>query len=405
LGSVSVNVGLAKNEITGSNSRALQAAVDYVANLGGGTVEIDEGEFLMKDSLHLRSNIALRGQGETTVLRKCDSWTSPLTVDGDYGEEQVTVEHPTGFETGMGLTLHDDRAEGFHTTVRTIIGTEGRILKLNGPLLADLLVERHAIAVSTFPAISGYHIKNARIESLMVEGNKEKNAVIDGCRGGGVFLYRANEVEVANSIVRNYNGDGISFQQSNDIKVENCTIYGNTQLGLHPGSGSQHPVVRGNRILENGRIGLFLCWRVRDGIFANNEILRNSETGISIGHKDTDNVFRDNLIMGNGLQGIHFRDEAEPMGGHRNRIVRNRIIDNGCEEQGYGIRIEGETHDIVILRNTIADTRPKGQKRQRVGVYIGPKVGQVTMEENEIDGNADRPIDDARKGTCASSND
>src|ERR1043166_9532440 len=48
----SITVGLAGSDIIGNDNRALQAAVDYIAGLGGGTVEIGEGAFQMYDSLH-----------------------------------------------------------------------------------------------------------------------------------------------------------------------------------------------------------------------------------------------------------------------------------------------------------------------------------------------------------------
>ena len=60
-----------------------------VAGLGGGIVEIGEGEFRMRDSLHLRPRVTVRGQGAKTVLRKAPGVMSALALDGDYGEEQV----------------------------------------------------------------------------------------------------------------------------------------------------------------------------------------------------------------------------------------------------------------------------------------------------------------------------
>ena len=86
-----VTVGRSDADIVGRDNRALQAAVDYVANLGGGVVEIGPGEYLMRDSLHLRAFVTVRGTPGKTVLRKADSVTSLLTLDGDYGEEQATV--------------------------------------------------------------------------------------------------------------------------------------------------------------------------------------------------------------------------------------------------------------------------------------------------------------------------
>ena len=50
-----IRVGHADADLIGGDHRALQAAVDYVAGLGGGIVEIGPGEYLMRDSLHQRS--------------------------------------------------------------------------------------------------------------------------------------------------------------------------------------------------------------------------------------------------------------------------------------------------------------------------------------------------------------
>jgi hypothetical protein len=102
-----IRVGLHDADIVGSADRSLQAAVDYIAGLGGGVVEIGEGEFLMHDSLHLRSFVTVRGTKGKTILRKAGSVSSPLVLDGDYGEEQVTVASPEGFKVGYGITVWD----------------------------------------------------------------------------------------------------------------------------------------------------------------------------------------------------------------------------------------------------------------------------------------------------------
>src|SRR5579859_6808990 len=115
-----VTVGIHDGDIHGVDNRALQAAVDYVAGLGGGVVEIGAGEYLMRDSLYLRANVTVRGQGANTVLRKAAAHASPLTLDGDYGEEQITLERPEGFEIGDGVAVWDNNAGGFHTTVARI---------------------------------------------------------------------------------------------------------------------------------------------------------------------------------------------------------------------------------------------------------------------------------------------
>ncbi len=91
-----ITVGRAGADLIGADNRALQAAVDYVAGLGGGTVEIGEGEYLMRDSLHLRSDVTVRGRKGKTILRKAGAAVSPLALDGDFGEQQITVEDALG---------------------------------------------------------------------------------------------------------------------------------------------------------------------------------------------------------------------------------------------------------------------------------------------------------------------
>src|SRR5437867_2757387 len=144
----SVSVGLRATEIIGADNRALQAAVDYVAGLGGGTVEIGPGEFLMLDSLHLRSFVTVRGANGKTILRKAKAAASPLALDGDYGEEQITVTNPEGFKVGYGVAVWDKNSGGFHTTVARITGQNGHTFSIDAPLNADCMVSDKAQAAT-----------------------------------------------------------------------------------------------------------------------------------------------------------------------------------------------------------------------------------------------------------------
>src|SRR5204863_5396413 len=206
-----ITVGLRDADIVGSDNRALQAAVDYIAGLGGGTVEIGAGEFVMHDSLHLRSFVTVRGVKGKTILRKAKAASSPLALDGDYGEEQITLTNPEGFQVGDGVAIWDSQSGGFHTTVARITGRNGNTFSIGLPLNADCMVANKAQAATVFPVVSGYNLEGARVEDLIVDGNKEENVYLDGCRGGGIFLYRGFGTVIENCVVRNYHGDGISF--------------------------------------------------------------------------------------------------------------------------------------------------------------------------------------------------
>ena len=388
-----ISVGVEDAAITGADHRALQAAVDYVATLGGGTIQVQSGTYRMEDSLHLRSNIKLIGNSEQTIFRKGHGSISPLSTDGDYGEEQVSLIDPTGFEVGSGISVRDDASGGFHTTTATIIAQlDKNTFAINKPLQADYMVAKNASAKNAFPVISAYHAENVEIEGLTIDGNRAVNQPLNGCRGAGIFFYRVNNSRISNCIVHDYNGDGYSFQQSNDIVIENCQSYHNSNLGFHPGSGSQRPVIRNNTAYENEGDGLFLCWRVRHGIFEGNELRNNGQYGISIGHKDSDNLLIDNLVLSNASHGIYFRNEPEYTGGHRNRLEANAIYNNGTQGNGNGITIDGETNDISIINNQIGNKTEYGHATQRIGILVGQKTKRIEITENEIKDNLDTDI-------------
>lgn len=390
-----ITVGQSQADIIGKDQRALQAAVDYIAGLGGGVVEIGPGEYEMRDSLHLRSFVTVRGTPGKTILRKTKGVVSPLGLDGDYGEEQITVVNPEGFRVGDGVAIWDSRAGGFHTTVARLIGQNGNTFAIDHPLNADCMVANGAKAATVFPVVSGCHLEGARIEHLIIDGNKDQNIHLNGCRGAGIYLYRGFGTVISHCTVRNFNGDGISFQQSNDVVVEHCTSEDNTSLGLHPGSGSQRPMVKNCTARRNGEDGLFLCWRVRHGLFEENRLENNGRFGISIGHKDSDNLLRLNHVLGNQEDGIFFRNETEGMAGHRNRIEENVIENNGGKREAAGIRIRGETKDVVLKSNTIRDTRAPGERKQATGILIEEAAGPVLLEHNVIE--APVPVKDQRQ--------
>ena len=360
-----IRVGRSDADMVGADHRVLQAAVDYVANLGGGTVEIGEGEYLMGDSLHLRSEVTIRGRKGKTILRKAEAAVSPLAIDGDFGEQQVTVREPKGFDVGRGVAIWDDHSGGFHTTVARITGRDGNRFSIDADLMSDYMVSGHAQAATVFPVVSGTDIRAARVEDLVIEGNKGANPYLNGCRGAGIYLYRGFGVEIRGCVVRNYHGDGISFQQSNDVTVADCVVEDNTHLGLHPGSGSQRPTVRDCLARRNGTDGLFLCWRVRHGVFEANRLEDNGQAGISIGHKDSDNLLRGNHVVRNGACGVLFRDEAAGMSPHRNRLEQNIIEDNG---RSAGRRASASVASPTVwsskaIRSATPATRPGRRRR------------------------------------------
>jgi hypothetical protein len=380
---LTVTVGLAKAEIAGETDKAIQAAVDYVARLGGGTIKILPGTYRMRNAVHLQSKVRLLGAGADSVLVKEPSVRSKLAADSDWYDQEITLEDATGFQVGDGVCL---RAKNAHNTSevvikRTLVARTGNRFKLDRPLRENLWKLGNAFAATLCPIVCGENLTDCVIENLTLDGNRAKNENLDGNYAGCIFLQDCTRIAIRGVTARNYNGDGISWQICHDVLVENCVSENNAQLGLHPGSGSQRPIIRNNRLKGND-IGIFFCWGVKYGLAENNRIEGN-RVGISIGHRDTDNLITRNEIKGSKDVGILFRPErGKDFAGHRNRLVKNRLTDNGGEKSA-AIDIQGATEALVLEGNEIIDTR---QPAERIGVRLGAQTRDIQLKGNRIEG-------------------
>ncbi len=380
-----IHVGPHEGDFHGNDHRALQAAVDYIAGLGGGTVQIGSGRFTMRNSLILRDNVHIIGTPDETVLVPVNGIRVALVKDGDANQREITLARSAEFHIGDGVIISDDHyPSGFQVTNATITAKLGpATFRISRPLYLDYMVSRHAQAELNFPIVGGWNIKNVTIEGLTIEGNRGRTEckIRNGCRTGGIYLFECENVTIRHCTVRNYNGDGISFQVSQQVTVEDCLAEKNAGLGLHPGSGSGHPVVRRNRSINNGGDGLYVCWRVRHGLFENNELRNNLGVGISIGHKDTDNLFRTNQIVANAKAGVLFRKESEAMGAHRNVFEDNIILDNAAGTTDAAcIEIHGHHYNLVFRRNTIGHSKAQPDRQ---GVLIRGQAKKLQTDNNQ----------------------
>lgn len=380
---IAVTVGHEGADINGGGYQALQAAIDYVSGLGGGTINVMPGTYRLRNAIHLRSGVRLIGAGKETVLMKEPSVTTSLAADSDWYDQEITLTDATGFEVGDGICLRSkDEKTGRETVLkRTLVARTGNRFKLDKALRENLWQMNQATVSTLFPILTGEFIDDVTIENLTLDGNRERNDNLDGNYAGCIFLQDCNRFNIRSITARNYNGDGISWQICHDVLVENCVSENNKGLGLHPGSGSQRPVIRNNTLSGND-IGLFFCWGVKYGLAEGNTITGN-RVGISIGHRDTDNLVTGNTINASKAQGILFREERGPsFAGHRNRIEGNTLRDNGPED-GAAIEIKGGTESIRITGNDIVETRGPAK---RVPVRQGPETKDIIVEGNQVNG-------------------
>lgn len=393
---LSISVGTDKGDIVGNSDKALQAAIDYIAGKGGGTVQILPGTFTLRNALHLPSHIRLLGSGSETIITKGPSETVAISEDSDWYDQEITLEKSAGFQVGDGVVLvtKNPSTGGQDVIKRTLVARSGNRFKLNDGLRKNIWLSGKPTVASLFPLLTSEYTRDVVIENLTLDGNRKNNTNLNGNYGGCIFLQDCNRYSIRNVTARNYNGDGISFQICHDVKVENCHSHDHEGLGVHPGSGSQRPLIQNNRF-ENNHIGLFWCWGVKYGLAEKNQLTGN-DIGISIGHNDTDNVMRENIVADSKQVGILFRNDARGKNfwANRNTVVKNQILNSGAAN-GVAIDITGRTSDLVIKENLISEQR---QPMQRTGIRIGPEAGKIELTDNKIEGFM-KSIDDQRQAT------
>lgn len=379
-----ISVGGPDADIPGYSSTAIQIAVDAIKTRGGGTVRLYPGTFDITGPVRLTDNIILKGSGKSTILKKCNGFRTSYIIDADWGMMKAVVKDVSGFKTGMGIQLSDDsHNSGWDVTTAIITDIKDNVIYFDNGTVNDYVAALNGVVSNGCSIVEAVGAENVKITDLIVEGNKSANDYINGCRGGGIYIHKSKNCTVENVQVNDFNGDSFSWQVTENITVKGCEASNGGGLGFHPGTGSDHSTVENCISHHNKGDGLYLCWRVQNGIFRNNTIYGNLDNGISIGHKDTDNIFENNHVYENANHGVLFRNENEQNAGHRNTFTGNTIENNGISKESAGFYVGGVTHDIVIKSNTIRST---GKGNQKTAIVVGKNSSKVTSEGNTISG-------------------
>jgi parallel beta-helix repeat protein len=382
-----VTVGGSGADVPGFTSEAIQIALDAVRARGGGIVKLYPGTYKIIGPVRLSDNTSLIGSGETTILQKCDGFKTSFIIDADWGMLKAVVKDVSGFKIGMGIQLYDsEHSQGWDVTTAVITDIQGNTVYFDNRTVNDYLASLNGTVTNSFSIIEAVDAENVKIADLVIEGNKDKNEYLNGCRGGGIYIHKSKNCLIENVKINGFNGDTFSWQITENITVRGCEAANGGGLGFHPGTGSDHSIVENCISYGNKGDGIFLCWRVQNGIFRNNTVYGNGDNGISIGHKDTDNILENNHVYENDSHGVFFRNENEQNSGHRNTFRNNTIENNGTNKESCGFYIGGETHDINIINNTIRST---GKGNQMTAIFVGKKSSKITAADNKISGSKD----------------
>src|SRR5262249_34002663 len=178
---VIITVGPKQADLVGTTDRVIQAAVDYVARRGGGTVRVLPGTYRLRNSVFLQSNVRILGSGADSVLVKEPSVVSKLIVDGDHWDQEVTAADPEGFQVGDGVRLvsKDPYGKGTNLIQRTLIASRGNRFKLDRRLEERFHLSGDPHIASNYSLLQCSNVRDVVIEKLALDGNKANNEMID----------------------------------------------------------------------------------------------------------------------------------------------------------------------------------------------------------------------------------
>ncbi len=386
---VTITVGGEGADIRGFTNEAIQMAIDALP-AEGGMVRMTAGTFLLKDAVHVRSNMTLTGAGDATVLKRVPEVVSKIVVPADFAELKVTVEDTSGFEQGMSLQIWDGHwSSCWDISTATITDIVGNTIYFDHYLIRDYHVEDTIRASNAGSGVLVKHAENVVLSRFMVDGDKARAARTDGCNGGGIAILYAKNVLVDHVHVKDFNGEGITWQVTENVTVQNCEVEGSANIGMHPGTGSPKTKILNNDSHNNAKDGLFICWRVHHSVIKGNSFHDNGRYGICTGHKDTDDLFEDNHIYNNGSDGVNLRSGPVYNAPHRVVFINNVIENNGQNGGGYGFSLYGKAEGVVIRDNVIRDT---GGKTQKAAVFVAKGFPPITMEGNKISGHPEGKV-------------
>lgn len=259
-------------------------------------------------------------------------------------------------------------------------------------------IHNHLFAISAADGVfSGFEIRGAFLVAALVlrdgalENQIGPGLVLAGIRQGAGILIRGSDV-TRNRVVGSWcgiTGDGSVVDPVQDDCIvlrdgANLNTIGgeapadrNILAATDPGNGvsingdaTRSNVVRGNYI----------------GTDPSGTKAIGLDSGVGLFLQASDNLITGNLISGNRASGVFAADASTPFGRTQN-VVEGNLIGTAADGErplpngGFGARIEGESKDVKLFRNTI---RYNGAG----GVLIcGADTRNNTISENRITDN------------------
>jgi|GEM_PF-2290834 len=407
---------VATNTVSVANTAGIQQAVDSLPETGG-TVNLPPGEYPIRQSIRLRSNVTLQGAGPNTILRKKKHAETKLAAAAQARSREVQVVSATGFAEGDQVAIRDKDAMGWNVAQAVITRVEGNRLLLDRPLPRTYDAAKMGFVIHVFPAITAERASGIVVKDLAIRDDAVRDlsmfGPLDNPRAkwlpilpfhvAAIHFNAVSDSRVEGCSVTGWLSDGISVQggsvkgpSASNVTVTGCVVEKCGGKGLHPGGGLHDSVFTRNVSRGNGDDGLYFCAGVHRVTVSENQLIGNKANGIGgLGDSgDKFNTVTNNIISGNGQHGIQMCD------GDSNTVVDNTVLNNSqsapCQYSGISLRA---TSKSTVKGNRCVDDQKT--KTQAHGIEELAGCRENTITGNDCHGNAQADLLLAANQTAA----
>jgi parallel beta-helix repeat protein len=327
-----------------SDDAAIQAAIDYVNVLGGGSVIIREGNYTIESKLTLYDNISLSGIGYSTKLApKTNLGTNMIANDdGVGGNYNIHIKNIHIYGNSANQVSADyggiklDKCK--YSTISNIWGDDWK---------------KAAVAISTSSSYCSFY----------------------------------------NNMIYDNAALGLTVTGSSKISVTGNHFNSNGEHGANASYGSADIIFANNVAHNNGSSGLGTGYAKRCSFLSNN-CTNNTDSGITIVKIDTapvDMILNDNVCNNNNKNGIEL-----------NSCLYATVIGNICKNNSqsgasayHGIKVIAEFSNdsmhLLISGNICADDQ--GTPTQGYGIHIWTNApDDIVLKDNYLINNVDDSI-------------
>lgn len=340
----------AKGDGITDDSKAIQNAINYAYSLGGGTVLIPDGTYLIKNNIMLRNNVNLLGFKGSSIIKIDDTFkgtnspksgeTFPNVLWNEHGRNSFDDTIADSFEINNLKFIHSSNL----TKLNSIFFLRNTKNVVIHNCEFNMTGEKPSVAFYLY--CCNYH--------MSIQNNKIIN-LTGADDGGGIWLCNLTEtpsetnktydITIArNDFIINCSGESLAIYGRDGV-VRNVIVNSNKFLTLTNNIKPQSKVLSMfGRTLATGREGVGVeDIVVSNNIFNINEI-EASVIAVGSSVSDTDNI--SNILIDSNI--INIKTELPPsnitcilgykIGNAKNIKVSNNVITNiGDKPCKYGI--------------------------------------------------------------------